>query len=98
MHQGLLSNWKTCFDVFNLVSYDEFWCNLSKITKNVWRTISTNFPIYCQQITKTALKCDTESFGPVSQLWSVTQKSMHDSKQHHNWLMWHKTQQMKTNT
>ena len=21
------------FDVFNLVSYDEFWCNLSKLTK-----------------------------------------------------------------
>ena len=36
---------------------------------------------------KTALKCDTESFGPVSQLWSVTHKCMHDSKQHHNWLM-----------
>ena len=35
MHQGLLSNWKICFNVFNLVSYDEFWCNLSKINKNV---------------------------------------------------------------
>ena len=29
---------------------------------------------------KTALKCNSDSFGPVSQLWSVTLKCMRDSK------------------
>ena len=84
--QGMLSNWKICFNVFNIRSYEEFLCNLSKINKNVSRTTSTNFPIWCQQTTKTALKCDTESFGPFSHLWSVNHKCMHYSKPQHNSL------------
>ena len=40
----------------------------------------TNFPIWRQQTTKTTSKCNTDSFGPVCQLWFVTLKCMRDSK------------------
>ena len=33
--QGLLSNWKICFNVFNIRNYDELLCNLSNINETV---------------------------------------------------------------
>ena len=43
--QGMLSNWKIYFNVFNIQTYDEFLCNLSKINETVQKTTYTNFPI-----------------------------------------------------
>ena len=34
--QGMLSNWKICFNVINIRTYDDFFCNLSKVTETVW--------------------------------------------------------------
>ena len=34
----------------------------------------------CQQTTKTTSKCNTDSFGPVCQFWSVTLNRTRDSK------------------
>ena len=31
--QGMSSNWKICFNVFNIRTYDEFLCILNKISK-----------------------------------------------------------------
>ena len=63
-------------------------CNLSKISDTAQRATSTNFPVSSQQTTKTTSNCNTNSFGPVCQLWSITFKCMRDSKpqrcvQHH---------------
>ena len=33
--QDMLSNWKICFNVINIQTYDEFLCNLSKINEFV---------------------------------------------------------------
>ena len=66
-------------------------CNLSKISETAQRTTSTNFPVSSQQTTKTTSNCNTNSFGPVCQLSSITFKCMRDSKpqrcvQHHKSL------------
>ena len=78
--QGMLSNWRICFNVFNQRTYDEFLCNLSKIYLIVHTTTCSNFPKWYQQTTKATLKCNTESFWPVCKLWIVTHKCIHDSK------------------
>ena len=51
-----------------------------KISENAQFTTCTNFLFWCQQTTKTISKYNTESFGPVCQLWFVTFKRMRDSK------------------
>ena len=43
-------------------------------------TTCTNFPICWRQTTKTTSKCDTNSLGPVCQLWFVNYNCMRDSK------------------
>ena len=63
-------------------------CNFSKISDTAQRATSTNFPVSSQQTTKTTSNCNTNSFGPVCQLWSITFTCMRDSKpqrcvQHH---------------
>ena len=78
--KSMVSFWKSCFKAPNVRKNDELLCNLSKYNKTVWRTTCTNFPIWCQQTTKTNSKCNTDSFGPVCQLWTVTIKHMRDSK------------------
>ena len=47
-------------------------------------TTCTSFQIWCQQTIKTTSMCNTDSFGPVFQLWSVTLKCMPDSKPQHD--------------
>ena len=84
--QGMLFNGKICFIVFNKRNYDELFCSFKSYNETVLRTTSTNLPIWYQQTTKTALKCDTESFGPVSHLCSVNHKYMQYSKPQHNFL------------
>ena len=78
--QGMLFNWKICFNVINLPTYVDFLCNLSKINETLLQTTCINFPLWCQQITKTISKCNKDSFGPVCQLWSVNYNFMRDSK------------------
>ena len=51
--QGMLSNWKICFNVFNAQNYDQFWYSLSKNNKTVPRMTFTNFSIGCQLTIKT---------------------------------------------
>ena len=63
-------------------------CNLSKISDTAQRATSTDFPVSSQQTTKTTSNCNTNSFGPVCQLWSITFTCMRDGKpqrcvQHH---------------
>ena len=63
-------------------------CKFSKISETAQRATCTNFPVSSQQTTKTTSNCNTNSFGPVCQLWSITFKCMRDSKplrsvQHH---------------
>ena len=65
--QGMLSNWKNCFNVINIWNYDERLCNLSKFKETVMYTTCTNFLIWCQKTTKTNLKSNKDSFGPVFQ-------------------------------
>ena len=43
-------------------------------------TTCTKFPISCQQTSKTTLRSNTGSFGPVCQLWSVNFNCMRESK------------------
>ena len=74
----MFSNWKICFNVINMQSYDESLCKFGKPNDFVRYTTWTNFSIWCQQTTKTTLKCKTDSFGPVCQLWSVTLKCMRE--------------------
>ena len=64
----------------NKRKYDEFLCILSKINETVKKETYTNLLIWCQQNTKAIWKCNTESFGPVWQLFFVTLKCMRDSK------------------
>ena len=54
--------------------------NFSKISDTAQRATSTNFPVSSQQTTKTTSNSNTNSFGPVCQLWSITFKCMRDSK------------------
>ena len=76
----MLSNWKICFNVFNIRTYGEFLCNLAKLMKlQIERPVLTSqFDV--SKTIKSALKCNADSFGPVSQLWFATLKCMHDSK------------------
>ena len=60
--------------------YGEFLCNLAKLMK-----LQTQRPLLTSQFDisktiKSALKCNADSFGPVSQLWSATLKCMCASK------------------
>ena len=78
---------KVCFPIGRFVSMssiqrtcNNFLCNLSKIMKLYKKTSCANLPIRCQQTTKTASKCNTDSFLPVRQFWSVTLKCKRDSK------------------
>ena len=78
--QDMLSNWKICFNVFNIRTYGEFLCNLAKLMK-----LQKQRPVLTSQFDvsktiKSALKGNVDSFGPVSQLWSVTHRCMRDSK------------------
>ena len=43
--QGMLSNWKVCFNAINLPNFDVVWCVLSKINVSVQRLTSANFQI-----------------------------------------------------
>ena len=65
--QGMFPNWKICFNVINDRTYHELLGNLSKSNDTVIKTTCNNFPICCQQTTKTTSKCDTNSLGPVCQ-------------------------------
>ena len=76
----MLSNWRSCFNAINLPHFDDVWCVFSKSNESVQRMTYTNFPISCQQTTKTTWKCNTDSFGPVFRLWFATLKCMCDSK------------------
>ena len=76
----MFSNWKICFNVFNIRTYGELLCNLAKLMK-----LQKERPLLISQfdVSKTiklALKCNADSFGPVSQLWSATLKCMCVSK------------------
>ena len=42
---GMLSNWKICFNVINIRTYDESLCNLGKINETVMSTTCTKIPI-----------------------------------------------------
>ena len=78
--QNMLSNWKICLNIINITTYDERLCKLSKDNEIESYTTCTKFPIWCQQNTKKISKCNTDSFGPVCQLWSVTLKCIRDNK------------------
>ena len=55
-------------------------CNLAKLMK-----LQKERPVLTSQFDvsktiKSALKCNADSFGPISQAWSATLKCMRDSK------------------
>ena len=63
--QSMLSNWKICFNVFNIRTYGELLCNLAKLMK-----LQKERPLLTSQFDvsktiKSALKCNAVSFGPV---------------------------------
>ena len=76
--QRMFSNWKICFNVNNIRTYDELLCKLNEIIKTVNATTDTNFSIWCQQTTKTTSKSNTVSldqsanFGLLTSLVCVT--------------------------
>ena len=78
--QGTLFNWKICFNVFNTRTYGGFLCNLAKLMKlqKERPVLTSQFDV--SKIRKSALKCNADSFGPVSQLWCATYKCMRASK------------------
>ena len=41
----MLSNYKICFNVFNIQNYDKVLCRLNESNETLWGTTSTNFPI-----------------------------------------------------
>ena len=89
--QGMLSNWKICFNVINIRTYDKKVYYWSQNNQKVMKITFTKFPILCQQTTKTALKCNTDLFGPLCQFWFVNLECLRDSKpqpcvQHHKSL------------
>ena len=54
-----------------------------KHPNKVLPTISSKFPVNTRRVCfpiESFVQCNTESFGPVCQLWSVTHKCMRDSK------------------
>ena len=74
--QGMPSNLKICFNVFNIRTYGDFLCNLAKQMK-----LQKERPVLTSQFDvsktiKTTSKCNADSFGPVSQLWSATLKRL----------------------
>ena len=76
----MLSNWKICFNVFNIRTYGELLCNLAKLMK-----LQKERPVLTSQFDvskskKNTLKCNADLFGPISQLWSATLKCMRASK------------------
>ena len=76
----MLSNWKICFNVFNIRTYGELLCNLAKLMK-----LQKERPVLTSQFDvskskKTALKCNADSFGPINQLWSATLKCTRASR------------------
>ena len=80
--QGMFSNGKICFNVFNIRTYGELLCNLAKLMK-----LQKERPLLTSQFDvsktkKSALKCNVNSLGPISQLWSATLKCMRASKPH----------------
>ena len=77
---NMLSNWKICLKIINISNYDQSLSNLRKVSENVQFTTCTNFLFWCQQITKTTSKYNSNSFGPVCQLWSVTLNCLSNSK------------------
>ena len=92
----MLSNWKICFNVINIPTYDESMCNLGKLNETVKETTCTNFPVWCHQTTKTTSKCNTNSFGPVWKLRSVTLKCEHVKKPQRS-VKQHKLSKVKLN-
>ena len=74
------SNLKICFNVFNIRTYNEFFFILAKLMKLQKERPALTSQFDVSKTIKTALKCNAKSFGPVSQLWSVTHKCMRDSK------------------
>ena len=78
--QNMLSDWKICLKIINISTYDKSLSNLRKISENVQFTTCTNFLFWSQQITKTISKYNTDSFGPICQLWFVTLERMRNSK------------------
>ena len=61
-------------------TYGEVLCNLAKLMKlqNGQFLLTSQFDV--SKTLKSALKCNADSFGPVSQLWSATLKCMRASK------------------
>ena len=78
--QNMLSDWKICLKIINISTYDQSLSNLRKVSENAQFTTCTNDLFWCQQITKTISRYNTDSFGPVCQLWFVTLSCMRDSK------------------
>ena len=76
----MLSNWRICFNVSNIRTYGEFSCNLAKLMKLQKQRLVLTSQFDVSKTIKSALKCNADSFGPVSQLWSATLKCMRDSK------------------
>ena len=78
--KSMFSNWKNCFNVFNIQTYGELLSNLAKLMK-----LQKERPLLTSQFDvsktiKSALKCNADSLGPVSQLRSATLKCMCASK------------------
>ena len=78
---------RVCFPIESFVSMASIYEFMTKFCV-VWAKLMKLFseqplltsPIWYEQYTKTSSKCNTESFGPVCQLWSVTHECMRDSK------------------
>ena len=43
--QGMLFNWKVCFNAINLPKFDDVWCVLFKINESVQKMTHTNFQV-----------------------------------------------------
>ena len=76
----MLSNWKICFNVCNIRIYGEFLCNLAKLMKLQKEQPALTSQFDVSKTTKSALKCNADLFGLISQLWSATLNCMRDSK------------------
>ena len=68
------------FGTFLNASIKQVFGYFEQIYESVQKMTQTNSRICCQLTTKPTWKCNTESFGSLSKLWSVTLKCMRDSK------------------
>ena len=82
----MLSNWKICFNVFNIRTEDEIFLIRMQLMKLYKERPELTSQFDVSKVQKQPSSVIQGSFGPVCQLWFDKLKRMCDSKQQHKLL------------